>query len=149
MSIFRNLGLWVGQHLRRRPQPQTEVPSFKHAPIAEDRPLTPEERTLLEWLIEHGKPEARDFTTQLQGIRVVGRCRCGCPTIDLGVEGAKEATTGASQILADFVGQTPEGWQVGVLLHVRSCKLSELEVYNLSEHEGAYSLPTIASLKPF
>jgi len=115
----------------------------------ENRPLSEDECSLLIWLVENGNPEARAYMPQLETVRVVGRCRCGCPSIDLAVGDAKEATTGASHILADYIGTTPEGWQVGVQLHARDGKLSELEVYNLSEHEGAYPLPTIASLKPF
>jgi hypothetical protein len=115
----------------------------------ENRPLTVEEKTLLEWLMEQGSPEAREFTPQLEHARVVGRCGCGCPTIDLGIGASDTRTVGASQILAEFVGTSPEGWQVGVLLHARDGKLSELEIYNLSEHEGAYSLPSISTLTPF
>lgn len=118
-------------------------------PVMENRPLTSEESVLIVWLLDNGSPAARDFVPQLDGIRVVGKCLCGCPTIDLAVSGSDKSTTGASQILADFVGETSKGWQVGVLLHARDGKLSELEIYNLSEHEGAYSLPTIPSLKPF
>lgn len=149
MDILHNLGVWVGRHLRRQLQPQAAMPSFNPTPVAEGRSLTPEERILLEWLVEHGDSEGRAFSSQLEGIRVVGGCGCGCPTIALGVEGAKEATAGPSQILADFLGETPDGWQAGILLHAREGKLSELEVYNLSEHDGPYSLPTIDSLKPF
>jgi hypothetical protein len=115
---------------------------------AEDRPLSDEERVLLAWLIEHGTPEASEFATQLSSARVVGRCRCGCPTIDLGINGAKERTVGGSQVLADFMGETPDGLLVGVALHAREGKLSELEVWNPSGHDGVLSLPDISTLKP-
>jgi hypothetical protein len=36
-----------------------------------------------------------------------------------------------------------------VLLHARQGKLAEMEVYNLSEHDGKFSLPSIETLKPF
>jgi hypothetical protein len=65
----------------------------------------------------------------------------------LGIAGAKERTVGASTILADFLGETPGGFHVGVLLHARNGKLSELEVYSL-DRDGIFSLPTIESLKP-
>lgn len=77
---------------------------------------------------------------------MVSRCGRGCPLIDLGSGGAFICTAGPSQILADFIGETPGGW--GVLLHAREGKLSELEIYNLSGHEGACSLPLISTLKP-
>lgn len=143
MSWLHNLGVRFGRALRRTdPEPPSRGPKM------EDRPLTREERNLLTWLIEHGSPEAHRFAAQLERARVVGSCGCGCPTIDLGIDGAP-ATHGASQILADFVGTTREGWQVGVLLHCRKGTLSELEIYNLSEPEGRFSLPEISTLIPF
>jgi hypothetical protein len=111
--------------------------------------LTEDEHTLLRWLIEHGSSEAQEYFPQIERASVVSHCRCGCPTIDLGIGGALTSTAGPSHILADYIGETPEGWLVGVLLHAREGKLSELEIYNLSEHEGPYSLPLISSLKPF
>ena len=100
------------------------------------------------WLIEHGTPEAREFAPQIERARVVGRCRCGCPTIDLGIDGAKTRTVGASQILSDFRGWTPEGYSVGVILHAREGKLSELEVFLVADLKGEFSLPSIESLTP-
>jgi len=44
------------------------------------------------------------------------------------------------------LGTTPENFQVGVILHAREGKLSELEIYPLLETTG--SLPKIESLKP-
>jgi len=114
--------------------------------LAEDRPLSQQERTLLNWLIEHGTPEAQQFATQLESVRVVGHCGCGCPTLDLATDKATEPTTGASQILADFSGTTPEKVRVGVILHAREGKLSELEVYSVAGDVGAFSLPDLSTL---
>ena len=150
MTVFNNFGAWVVRHLRKNREAHTAsaTPQFDPSPIWVDRPLSPEERRLLEWLIEHGTPEARDLRSQVEQARVVSHCRCGCPTVDLGITGM-ERTSGGSQILADFIGQTPEGFRVGVLLHAREGRLSELEVYNLSEKEGAFSLPFIETLEPW
>jgi hypothetical protein len=147
MSAFYKLGLWVGQKLRKK-LTSRNAPPVPSGTIVENRPLSEDERTLLVWLIEHGIPEAHEFTGQMEEARVVGRCACGCPSIDLGIRGAKRRTVGPSQILADFMGKTPEGLEVVVLLHARGGKLSELEIYNFPEHEGAFSLPTLGSLKP-
>lgn len=150
MSAFHKFGIWVGRHVRRKTKSQSAPPSqLDLSTIPENRPLSPDERRLIEWLIEHGSPEPCNFASQVAEARVIGRCRCGCPTIDLGIGAIKERTVGASQILADFIGETPEGFRVGVLLHAREGKLSELEVYNLSDCAGAFSLPVIESLKPF
>ena len=114
----------------------------------EDRPLTDAERTLLEWLIAHGGPEARQYAPQVSQVRVVARCTCGCPTIDLAIGERRHRTVGASLVLADFEGVTPEGIEVGVILHAREGQLSELEVYALPEVDGSFGFPRIESLKP-
>ena len=90
---------------------------------------------------------ARDYAQQLSDLHVVARCSCGCPTVDLAVGGAELSTTGPSQILADFLGSTAGGVPVGVVLHAREGKISELEVYPLGGPVVG-SLPEIESLKP-
>ena len=113
----------------------------------ETRPLTEEERTLLQWLMQHGGEDTSQYESQVKELRVVGGCTCGCPTIHSAVSERDHRTIGASHILADFEGVTPEGVDVGVLLHARQGQLSELEVFSLSEGEGSYGYPTIESLK--
>jgi hypothetical protein len=49
--------------------------------------------------------------------------------------------------LADFEGRTPEGMEVGVILHAREGEISELEVYAISEVKGPFGLPIVESLK--
>jgi len=109
--------------------------------------LTEGERTLLQWLLEHGGEDTSQYQSQVKELRVVGGCTCGCPTIDLAVGESDHTTIGASHILADFEGITPEGVDVGVLLRARQGQLSELEVFSLLEVEGSYGYPTIESLK--
>jgi hypothetical protein len=113
-------------------------------PTPDVRPLTAEERSLLEWLIEHGTRNASAYLPQLDTVSVVSRCHCGCPTIDLAVAG-KAAPPGGSTVLADFDGVSPEGVQVGVILHALDGLLAELEVYDLTGGEE-FSLPSTAGL---
>jgi hypothetical protein len=113
----------------------------------EYRSLTAGERTLLDWLIANGNPEAQRYASQVPEISVVGRCTCGCPTLDLALSGSTERTAGPSEILADFDGTTEEGVPVGVVLHARKGQISELEVYAISDFEGTFGLPKIQSLK--
>jgi hypothetical protein len=115
----------------------------------ERRPLTQEERTLLEWLIANGSEDDKTYSPQLADLGVVGTCTCGCPTIDLALRGRDQRKTAPSKILADFVGTTPEGIEVGVILHVREGEISELEVYPIANATGPFRLPTIESLKQF
>jgi hypothetical protein len=111
----------------------------KHT-IQDHRDLTSDERVLLEWLIANGNNGAVAFASQLSQVKVVSRCTCGCPSIDLAVGERQERTTGISTILADAVGYSPEGVKVDVILHAREGQLSELEVVS---HDGttAFALP--------
>jgi hypothetical protein len=104
------------------------------------RPLTPEELALCEWLIEHGTSKAPEYAPQLSRATVVGTsCKCGCPSVDLAVDGRH--TVGASEIICDAVGNSPEGVQVGVILHCREGQLSELEVYPFGDVQARFGLP--------
>jgi hypothetical protein len=113
----------------------------------ERRPLTKEERALVEWLIANGNPDAQQYASQLSELRVVGRCTCGCPSLDLGMGDQEERTVGLSHVLADFDGVTVGGVQVGVILHAREGRISELEIYAVQDFEGSFDLPIIQSLK--
>jgi hypothetical protein len=113
----------------------------------EHRPLSKEERALLEWLIANGNPDAQQYASQIVNVRVVGRCTCGCPSIDLAVGDHTQRKTAPSHILADFEGKTPEGIEVGVILHGREGEISELEIYAIADVKNPFGLPRIESLK--
>lgn len=99
----------------------------------ERRALTFEELRLLEWLLAHGEPEGANFVAQLSRARVVARCTCGCPTLDLALDGKESPTVGFSMILAEAEGRSPEGVPVHVMLHAREGELSELEAGSLND----------------
>jgi hypothetical protein len=113
----------------------------------EQRALTAAERSLLEWLLANGVPDAQQYAPQLADVRVVGACTCGCPTIDLAIGNSEQRTIGASHVLAEFEGVTLEGVPVVVILHARQGNLSELEIFDITETEGSFGLPTIESLR--
>ena len=108
--------------------------------VAEYRDLTSEERRLLEWLIANGTPAASAYASQLSEVRVVARCTCGCPTLDLALGEKKTRTVGASTILAEASGRSREGVPVSVILHAREGEISELEVISLDETQ-VFDLP--------
>jgi hypothetical protein len=108
---------------------------------AEYRDLTFEERRLLEWLISNGNADASAFASQLPQVKVVARCTCGCPTLDLALGENKSRTVGASTILADAAGRSPEGIPVNVILHAREGEISELEVISCDETK-VFGMPT-------
>ena len=113
--------------------------------IAESRALTPEEFRLLEWLLAHGTVEAANYAAQLSRARVAARCACGCPTLDLALDGKERRTVGVSNILADASGRSPEGVAVQVILHARDGELSELEVLSV-DGTKIFSMPAPETL---
>jgi len=118
---------------------------------SEPRPLTAEELTLLNWLLEHGLPEARSFIPQVENIRATrwhsGESKCGCPSISLYVKEGTPLGTCSSNVISDFIGVTPEGKKVGLLLFQENGKLDLLEEYELDVMEGDWGFPVIDSLE--
>jgi hypothetical protein len=114
--------------------------------VAEYCGLTPEERRLLEWLIANGTPAASSYAYQIPEVRVVARCTCGCPSLDLARGEKKTRTVGAPTILADAVGRSPEGVPVSVILHAREGEISELEVMAHDETQ-VFGLPAPETLE--
>jgi len=118
------------------------------------RPLSQEEHDLLCWILEHGSAEAKTFLPQVEGIRAVRACTCGCPTIRLvTAENAPAGNATGGNIVCDLLGRTPQGELVGILLFRAGGKISDLEIYSM---DGAilggsqeFGLPTIESLTEF
>jgi hypothetical protein len=67
--------------------------------------------------------------------------------VDLAVDG--KHVDGGSELVADFVGKSPEGIKVGVILHCRGGLISELEIYAMDEVTGAFGLPRPDALVAF
>jgi hypothetical protein len=112
----------------------------------EYRDLTFQERRLLEWLLTNGNADAPAYVSQLSQLRVVARCACGCPTLDLAPGGKKSRTVGGLTILADAVGHSPENVPMNVILHAREGEISELEVISCDATK-VFGLPTPEMLK--
>jgi hypothetical protein len=110
------------------------------------RPLTTEEMKLLNWLLEHGLPDAKSFAPQVEKIRATPWCDCGCPSISLHVKEGLPLGTSSKTVISDFTGKTPEGKKVGLLLFQKDGKLDLLEEYELDVFEGDWGFPVIDSL---
>jgi hypothetical protein len=110
--------------------------------VPDVRALTAKERLLLERLLLHGTAESAPYAEQLPRVTVASRCGCGCPTVDLAVEGRVASPGSPTLILAEAGGVSPEGISFGVILHGREGLISELEVYPI-DGEGAFTLPDI------
>jgi hypothetical protein len=109
------------------------------------RPLTPRELELLVWMLENGKPEARAFFPQLQGILVTSSCACGCPSIGLSVRPEHAPAYTSERILVSAHSDSEKSC-VGLILWPENGKLADLEVWEVGIDERPYDLPAIDSL---
>lgn len=121
------------------------MPDKLHVP--EERALSLEEITLLEWLLAHGRSDAPQYRLQIPKLRVVSRCGCGCPTIDFAMGTTRKI--GPSDVVADAQGRSPEGILVGVIVHICEDEISELEVYGVARENEPFSLPRPEALTPW
>ena len=114
---------------------------------AATRPLTAQERSLAQWMLEHGNPEASTFLPQLaQADATTWRCPCGCASFNFKVEGKSEAPPGVN-ILGDFVVGEGEA-MFGIFIFESGGILSGLEVYSLAA-DAPRVLPTPEQLRPW
>jgi hypothetical protein len=81
---------------------------MKREPPPTPRPLTSEELALLNWLLEHGLPEARTFAPQVEKIRATSWCDCGCPSIFLHVDEGLPLGTSSNTLISEFSGKTAD-----------------------------------------
>ena len=112
-----------------------------------DRPISAAEAAVLRAALER-VPKAPEFASLASGIerlRVVGACTCGCDSIDfLEQDPARRVT-----LVADGIGTTPAGGQVGVIVWGTKDFLSGLEVYDLGAGDDDIKLPVPTSIRGF
>jgi hypothetical protein len=108
------------------------------------RPLTQDERDLVQWLLEHGDSEHKNLISQIDNLTVVRTCSCGCPTVNFALNG-KPVPPKGERIISDLLA-TVDGKDVGVLLFQNEGRLSCLEVYSCAGSDKAFGLPAISTL---
>ena len=110
--------------------------------IPEDRPASAAEIAITSWMLQSASQagDLSDLEPSLIDLRVVGRCSCGCPSVDF-VSGGQ--ALGASPV-ANAHGTTSDGVAVGVILWESDSAVSALEFYELGE--PVRSLPLVESL---
>jgi hypothetical protein len=111
-----------------------------------NRQITSAEEQLIRWMLEHGNPEARAFLPQLERAKVTPyRCRCGCASINLSIDGFPEPS-GGLHILADFVFGDDNNLS-GIFVFEQGGVLAGLEVYGLAD-DAPKTLPLSHCLRP-
>jgi hypothetical protein len=112
--------------------------------IAEDRPVSPDEIELVTWLLLNASTagDLSAFVSAAGELRVVGRCSCGCPSVDF----EKGGQAPPARVIADAYGETADGVQVGIILWGHEGRVTGLELYELAE--PVRSLPVKTYLTP-
>jgi len=112
-----------------------------------NRPLTETEKTLAQWMLEHGTPEAASFLSQLELAEATPwKCECGCASFNFQIRGRDPAPPGV-HILGDFIFGTREDL-CGAFIFESGGILSGLEVYGLAG-DAPKQLPTPLELRSF
>ena len=104
--------------------------------LSEPRSLSPTESAILDALLAPDFDGASELRAQAAQTQVVGRCDCGCPTIDLAVTGNAPAALHNASGPAPFEGiaSDAEGQAIGdILLFVADGYLSSLEYVSHAE----------------
>jgi hypothetical protein len=110
--------------------------------IPENRAISSEEAAVVRWLLENGSlvGGVSHLEPSVSCLSVVGRCGCGCPSIDF-VHGGQGV---GSTRIAEGYGSTPEGDLVGLILWGTPDAILGLEVYGFEK--SAVSMPGLATL---
>ncbi len=117
--------------------------------ILEDRPLSERELEFVRWCLEHGLPGSEAYIPQLDRIRVVSRCGCGCASIDFSFDGvAPDYTTGLQEV-SDHLWGTSGTDLCGVFVFVRNEKLAGLEVWSVDGEITPTELPNVELLRSY
>jgi hypothetical protein len=137
-----------------------DEPNVEIVPLDQPRPLGPDERALLDFLLD-GPVDSAELRAQADTALVSGVCTCGCPSIRLAVDneapralldGPEVGATGGAEIRAE--GGSADGKVTGITLHiigdVRQGQgvIWELEVWPTAQF-GAQSskLPPLGALR--
>lgn len=105
---------------------------------------------MLDLMLGQDFPGAESLRSQVPFVQVVGRCDCGCATIDLEVApGAPRATPDVrSRVIpvTGYVGSDIDQPKAGIIVFVDEGFLSGLEIYRLAE-PAPHEWPDLAEIQ--
>jgi len=114
----------------------------------EPRPLERAEEELLVWLLKNGKADADQFIDQVPRLEVVGKCGCGCASIDFAIRGKPKTKSGGLHILSDYQWKDSSENIFGVFAVSKENEIAGIEVWSIDGNETPTHLPNPAQLFP-
>lgn len=112
---------------------------------SEYRPLTPSERELIIWMLEHGPDGATNFIPQLDDLTTRSGCSCGCPSIEFSVPSESPYISQPLGFRICCSGNS-DGHNVALMLTSGFGVLSALEVSTFGEIDHPFGLPAVETL---
>jgi hypothetical protein len=114
-----------------------------------DRALTAEEFEFVSWLLSNGGERAREFLPQLKSAWVVGKCGCGCASINFSVGGVSHYGKGAGmESLCTYRWQEPNGGEFEVYAFACNNLLAGIDLWAATSYGVAATLPDTSALYP-
>jgi hypothetical protein len=90
-------------------------------------------------------PEINKLETTVEGLTVVGKCDCGCDSVDF----QEHNSVPDIKPIADGTGITAKGGTVGVIVWGTPKIITGLEIYDLGAGDKDLTLPRPESIQPF
>ena len=109
-----------------------------------DRRITAKEIAVIRAALDRASEAAeyRALASQLQDLRAIEQCGCGCDSVDF----VAYDPTDPPRPLANAIGMTPRGGRVGVIVWGTAQRVTGLEVYDLGADDDL-KLPVPESIE--
>ena len=109
------------------------------------RPISAEEVAVIYRALEvcPTGPVSQALRDSVPTLCVIWRCTCGCDTVNF--EHMNESAR--QTIVADGIGETPAGKEIGLIVFGKGDHVVSLEVYGFDNEPAR--LPTLDSIRPF
>ncbi|PTY03125.1 hypothetical protein DB347_22645 [Opitutaceae bacterium EW11] len=118
-------------------------------PILENRPLNPEERRLIEWLLTRVGDRGARLIPEVDRSVVFQRCSCGCASVDLTLSDTGWPPGSKLEVISDSLYRTPRGNLCGAFVFTVCERLGGLELWSVDGREMPADLPRSEALFPF
>jgi hypothetical protein len=111
-------------------------------PLTTVRPISDAEAQVVERALSVAAtdPSASDLLVQVRSLQIVGRCGCGCASVDFRVPAQGQIAS----IVADAIAKASDGERIGLIVWALDNELSGLEVYSYSDRPAP--LPVVTSI---
>jgi hypothetical protein len=112
---------------------------MERSPIAV-RAISGEERAILERALQYAPADGADLPSldQLDSLQVVGKCQCGCASVDF--QHLKPGEI--ADVAADAIGETSAGERVGIIVFALGGNFQALEIVGYSDNPAPLPVPS-------